>query len=62
MDERLWSTGDDRLVITVRGETDAVVARALQLRLVVLVGEAPQAVSNSIPRASTSWTVPEAGR
>jgi len=40
MDELLWSTGDDRLVITVRGETDVAVARILHLRLVVVVGDA----------------------
>ena len=41
MDEHFWNAGDDRLVITVRGDMDAVIAHTLQLRLVVLVGEAP---------------------
>jgi len=40
MDEFLWRTGDDRLVITARGETDPAATRVLHPRLVVLADAA----------------------
>ena len=40
MDEFLWGTGGDRLVITARGEAAPAAASDLHLRLVVLAAAA----------------------